>query len=85
MYILFNTNFMCYADWKKWEMLKWPQRMAITIGIARGVQFLHEGMAPGIYGNNIRIENVLLDESLTPKLVNYDIPLPSKVREINQK
>ncbi|KAJ8760938.1 hypothetical protein K2173_021976 [Erythroxylum novogranatense] len=65
-------------DFRKKEVLKWPQRMAITIGVARGIQFLHTGVAPGIFGNNLRLENVLLDECLTAKLSNYTIPLPSK-------
>ena len=60
-------------------MLKWPQRMSIAIGVARGIQFLHTGVAPGIFGNNLEIENVLLDETLTVKLSGYTIPLPSKV------
>ncbi|KAG8654075.1 probable LRR receptor-like serine/threonine-protein kinase At1g14390 [Manihot esculenta] len=67
------------TDWRKKDVLKWPQRMAITIGVARGIQFLHTGVAPGIFGNNLKIENVLLDESLTAKLSNYNVPLPSKV------
>lgn len=66
-------------DWRKKEMLKWPQRMAITIGVARGVQFLHTGIAPGIFGNKLKIENVLLDNSLSAKISGYNIPLPSKV------
>lgn len=68
------------ADWRKKEMLKWPQRMAITISLARGVQFLHTGVAPGIYGNSLKISNILLDESLSAKISSYNIPLPSKVR-----
>ncbi|KAF8021508.1 hypothetical protein BT93_G1831 [Corymbia citriodora subsp. variegata] len=67
------------TDWRRKEMLKWPQRMAISIGMARGVQFLHSGMAPGIFGNNLKIDNVLLDESLTVKISNYQIPLPFKM------
>lgn len=67
------------TDWRKKEMLKWPQRMAISIGVARGVQFLHAGIAPGIFGNKLKIENVLLDESLTPRISSYNIPLPSKI------
>ncbi|RDX90542.1 putative LRR receptor-like serine/threonine-protein kinase, partial [Mucuna pruriens] len=66
------------ADGRKREMLKWPQRMAISIGIARGVQFLHTGVAPGIYGNNLKIENILLDDSLNAKVSRYNISLPSK-------
>ncbi|XVE53272.1 hypothetical protein DITRI_Ditri02bG0191300 [Diplodiscus trichospermus] len=66
------------TDWRKKEILKWPQRMAITIGAARGIQFLHTGIAPGIYGNDLKIDNVLLDETLTAKISNYNIPLPLK-------
>lgn len=66
------------ADGRKREMLKWPQRMAMSIGIARGVQFLHTGVAPGIYGNNLKIQNILLDDSLNTKVSRYSIPLPSK-------
>ncbi|ESQ35368.1 hypothetical protein EUTSA_v10006929mg [Eutrema salsugineum] len=67
------------TDSRKKEVLKWPQRMSIAIGVARGIQFLHTGVAPGIFGNNLEIENVLLDETLTVKLSGYTIPLPSKV------
>ncbi|KAF1873905.1 hypothetical protein Lal_00029611 [Lupinus albus] len=65
------------TDWKKRDMLKWPQRMAISIGIARGVQFLHTGVAPAIYGNNLSIKNILLDDSLNAKVSGYTIPFTS--------
>ncbi|CAB4264564.1 unnamed protein product [Prunus armeniaca] len=67
------------TDWRKKEWLKWPQRMAVTIGIARGVQFLHTGVAPGIFGNNLKIENILLDESVSAKISNYNLPLPFQI------
>ncbi|KAK7309757.1 hypothetical protein RJT34_06740 [Clitoria ternatea] len=66
------------ADRRKKEMLKWPQRMGISICIARGIQFLHTGVNPGIFGNNIKIDNVLLDNSLNAKISGYSIPLASK-------
>ncbi|XP_027346231.1 probable LRR receptor-like serine/threonine-protein kinase At1g14390 isoform X2 [Abrus precatorius] len=66
------------TDGRKREMVKWPQRMAISIGIARGVQFLHTGVAPGIFGNNLKIENILLDDSLNAKVSRYKISLQSK-------
>ncbi|XVE85917.1 hypothetical protein DITRI_Ditri17bG0130400 [Diplodiscus trichospermus] len=67
------------TDWRKKEILKWPQRMAITIGAARGIQFLHTGISPGIYGHDLKIDNILLDETLTAKISNYNIPLPLKM------
>lgn len=65
------------TDGRKRDMLKWPQRMAISIGIARGVHFLHTGVAPGIFGNNLNIEKIILDDSLNAKVSGYSIPLPS--------
>lgn len=69
------------TDKRKKETLKWPQRIAISIDIARGIQFLHTGVKPGIFGNSIKIENILMDDSLSAKVSGYSIPLPSKVRE----
>ncbi|KAI4314200.1 hypothetical protein L6164_027133 [Bauhinia variegata] len=66
------------ADWRRNEKLKWPQRMAISIGIARGIQFLHTGIAPAIFGNDLKIENILLDDSLNARVSEYNIHLPSK-------
>ncbi|XP_039029020.1 probable LRR receptor-like serine/threonine-protein kinase At1g14390 isoform X2 [Hibiscus syriacus] len=71
------------TDWRKKEILKWPQRMAITIGAARGVEFLHTGISPGIYGNDLKIDNIMLDETLTAKISDYNIPLPLKTGSEN--
>lgn len=64
------------ADWRKKEVLKWPQRMGIAMSVAKGIQFLHTA---GIIGNNLKIESILLDETLTPKISGYNMALPSKV------
>ncbi|KGN51894.1 probable LRR receptor-like serine/threonine-protein kinase At1g14390 [Cucumis sativus] len=66
----------CLTDWKRRDALKWPQRMGITIGIARGIQHLHTGMASGIFGNDIKIDSILLDETLSAKISNYNILMP---------
>ncbi|XP_050375191.1 probable LRR receptor-like serine/threonine-protein kinase At1g14390 [Argentina anserina] len=62
------------TDWRKKDWLKWPQRMAVSIGIARGVQYLHTGVAPGVFGNNLKMDNILLDESVSAKISNYNLP-----------
>ncbi|WJX92422.1 hypothetical protein P8452_74066 [Trifolium repens] len=48
------------------------------IGIGRGIQYLHRGVNNGIFGNNLKIENILLDNNLNPKVSGYSIPFPSK-------
>lgn len=67
------------ADCSEREMLNWPQRMAITMGIAKGIQFLHTGIVPGIFGNDLRAEKISLNDHLIPKITSYNIPLPSMV------
>ncbi|KAJ1386864.1 Ulp1 protease family, C-terminal catalytic domain [Sesbania bispinosa] len=48
----------------------------------QGETLLHTGVNPGIFANNIKIENILLDNSLNAKNTGYNIPLPSKVRTV---
>ncbi|KAL4586851.1 hypothetical protein LXL04_011496 [Taraxacum kok-saghyz] len=67
------------TDWRKKEILKWPHRMGITMGIARGIQFLHTGTQHGIFGNDLNIQSVLLDDNLVAKISSYNISLSSKV------
>ncbi|KAK9707277.1 hypothetical protein RND81_07G185900 [Saponaria officinalis] len=73
------------TDWTRKDRLKWPQRMTISMGIARGVHFLHTGVTPGVYGNGLTMENILMDDSLTPKVGNYRIPLPLKAENLHSQ
>nr|CAB3468275.1 unnamed protein product [Digitaria exilis] len=65
------------TEWRKREMLKWPQRVSSAIGVARGIQFLHNVTAPGIVKNDINIENILLDKTLTSKINDFNLPMIS--------
>jgi len=58
-------------------MLKWPQRVSAAIGVARGIQFLHNVTAPGIVNNDLNIENILLDKTLTSKINDFNFPMIS--------
>ncbi|KAK8318716.1 hypothetical protein V6Z12_A13G191500 [Gossypium hirsutum] len=55
--------------------LTWPQRISAAIGITKGIQFLHTGIMPGVYSNNLKITNVLMDQSLVAKISSYNLPL----------
>uniref|UniRef100_A0A0D9W007 Protein kinase domain-containing protein n=1 Tax=Leersia perrieri TaxID=77586 RepID=A0A0D9W007_9ORYZ len=55
--------------------LTWSQRISAAIGVANGIQFLHGGMMPGLYGNNLKINNVLLDQNHVAKISSYNIPI----------
>lgn len=49
------------------------------MGVARGIQYLHTG---GVLGNDLKIDNILLDDTLTARISSYNINLPSKVKFI---
>lgn len=66
------------TEWRKREMLKWPQRVTAVIGVAKGLQFLHTVIVPGLSGNDLKIDNILLDETLTAKISNYNLPVLPK-------
>ncbi|XP_038998389.1 probable inactive leucine-rich repeat receptor-like protein kinase At3g03770 isoform X2 [Hibiscus syriacus] len=55
--------------------LTWPQRISAAIGIAKGIQFLHTGIVPGVYSNNLKITDVLMDQNLVAKISRYNLPL----------
>lgn len=55
--------------------LTWTQRIAAAIGVAKGIQFLHTGIVPGVYNNNLKISDILLDQNLVAKISSYNLPL----------
>ena len=57
------------------KKLNWTQRISAAIGVTKGVQFLHTGIVPGVYSNNLKITNVLMDHDLHPKISSYNLPL----------
>lgn len=59
-------------------MLTWSQRISSAIGVARGIQFLHAGIIPGLFGNNLKITNILLDQNLVAKISSYNLPVLSE-------
>ncbi|KAH7675240.1 Non-specific serine/threonine protein kinase protein [Dioscorea alata] len=57
------------------QKLNWPQRIAAAIGVARGIQFLHAGIIPGLFANNLKTTNILLDQNLVTKISSYNLPV----------
>ncbi|GAV64296.1 LRR_1 domain-containing protein/Pkinase_Tyr domain-containing protein/LRR_8 domain-containing protein [Cephalotus follicularis] len=53
------------------KVLKWSDRLAILIGVAKAVHFLHTGVIPGSFKNRLKTNNILLDEHQIAKLSDY--------------
>ncbi|WOL12779.1 hypothetical protein Cni_G21547 [Canna indica] len=55
--------------------LKWSDRLAVLIGIAKAVHFLHTGIIPGFYNNRLKTNNILLDEHFVAKVSDYGLSI----------
>ncbi|EAY92138.1 hypothetical protein OsI_13849 [Oryza sativa Indica Group] len=80
LYLVFeyvqNGNLRCrISQGTEGRKLTWAQRISAAIGIANGIQFLHAGMMPGLFGNNLKINNILLDQNHVAKISSYNIPI----------
>ncbi|CAM0947517.1 unnamed protein product [Alopecurus aequalis] len=65
--------------------LTWGQRISAAIGVAKGIQFLHGGIIPGLFGNNLRINNILLDQNHVAKIGSYNIPILEEAVKPDQR
>lgn len=57
------------------QKFTWIQRINAAIEVARGIQFLHTGMVPGVYSNHLRITDILLSHDLHAKISKCNLPL----------
>ncbi|KAJ6302193.1 hypothetical protein OIU77_016309 [Salix suchowensis] len=57
------------------KALEWPDRLAILIGVAKAVHFLHTGVIPGAFNNRLKTDNILLDEHRIAKLSEYGMSI----------
>ncbi|KAF7145086.1 hypothetical protein RHSIM_Rhsim04G0167700 [Rhododendron simsii] len=70
----------CISEVVSGHKCTWTQRIAAAIGVARGIQFLHTGIVPGVFSNDLKITDVLLDHELHVKINNYNLPLLAENR-----
>lgn len=68
-------------------ILDWGKRSAICLGIARGLQYLHEELEPHIVHRDIKASNVLLDKDFNPKIGDFGLAklFPDNITHISTK
>ncbi|KAK1319047.1 putative inactive leucine-rich repeat receptor-like protein kinase [Acorus calamus] len=57
------------------KILKWSERLAVLIGVAKAMHFLHTGIIPGLSNNQLKTSNILLDEHRMAKISDYGLSI----------
>ncbi|KAK9939127.1 hypothetical protein M0R45_015835 [Rubus argutus] len=65
-------NFLSSAD-NEISFLGWDKLQDIALGIAKGIEYLHQGCEQQILHFDIKPHNVLLDHDFTPKVSDFGL------------
>ncbi|KAG6524806.1 hypothetical protein ZIOFF_014750 [Zingiber officinale] len=65
----------------------WRTRVKISVGVARGLTFLHEEVQPHVVHRDIKASNILLDKDLTPKISDFGLAklLPTNMTHVSTR
>lgn len=55
------------------SLLDWSRRLRIAAGAARGLEYLHEGVAPNIIHGCVKASNILLNEEFCARVCDYGL------------
>ncbi|CAL1399264.1 unnamed protein product [Linum trigynum] len=51
----------------------WEARRHVSVGVARGIAYLHEEVKPHVLQRDIKASNILLDDHFTPKVSDFGL------------
>ncbi|KAK9149801.1 hypothetical protein Scep_008558 [Stephania cephalantha] len=68
---------------KRLPSLTWECRLQLAIGVAQGLWFLQNNPVQKMVHGDLKLTNILLNERLEPKLLDFGLPLNSKSKELH--
>ncbi|OAY24863.1 serine/threonine-protein kinase-like protein ACR4 [Manihot esculenta] len=55
------------------SLLDWSRRLRVAAGAARGLEYLHEGVAPNVIHGCFKASNILLDVKFSARVCDYGL------------
>ncbi|XWS15784.1 hypothetical protein CRYUN_Cryun34aG0031500 [Craigia yunnanensis] len=68
-----NLDFYLHENSDGASLLDWNRHLRVAAGVARGIEYLHEGMAPYTVHGCIKASNILVDVKFVAKLCDYGL------------
>lgn len=72
-YSLGSLDFYLHQNPDGGSLLDWSRRVRIAAGAARGLEYLHEGVAPSIVHGCVKAANILIDHNFNARLCDYGL------------
>lgn len=68
-----NLEQWLHGTMRQQGVLTWEARIKITLGIAKALAYLHEGIEPKVIHRDIKSSNILVDEEFNGKLSDFGL------------
>jgi serine/threonine protein kinase len=75
-------DFFIWPDSNRSKLLDWKKRFNIIEGIAQGLIYLHKYSRLKVIHRDLKASNILLDESMNPKISDFGMARIFKQNEL---
>ncbi|XP_070038200.1 proline-rich receptor-like protein kinase PERK3 [Nicotiana tomentosiformis] len=70
---MLSLDFYLHQNYDGAALLDWSCRLRIAAGVAKGIEYLHEVMAPNIIHGCIKPSNILIDVKFCARICDYGL------------